>query len=84
VIGVFDADGRVEELDFFEQVGLAFRDPTVNALQCGVRIRNRHKLLPLLQDVEFVAFSWIVQWVRDKTSGAVALGATGSSSVRTA
>jgi cellulose synthase/poly-beta-1,6-N-acetylglucosamine synthase-like glycosyltransferase len=77
VIGVFDADGRVEELDFFEQVGLAFRDPTVNALQCGVRIRNRHKLLPLLQDVEFVAFSWIVQWVRDKTSGAVALGGNG-------
>lgn len=77
VIGVFDADGRVEELDFFEQVGLAFRDPSVNALQCGVRIRNRHKLLPLMQDVEFVAFSWIVQWVRDKTSGAVALGGNG-------
>lgn len=77
VIGVFDADGRVEELDFFEQVGLAFRDPSVNALQCGVRIRNRQKLLPLMQDVEFVAFSWIVQWVRDKTSGAVALGGNG-------
>jgi cellulose synthase/poly-beta-1,6-N-acetylglucosamine synthase-like glycosyltransferase len=77
VIGVFDADGRVGEIDFFEQVGLAFCDPTVNALQCGVRIRNRHKLLPLLQDVEFVAFSWIVQWVRDKTSGAVALGGNG-------
>lgn len=77
VIGVFDADGRLEELDFFEQVGLAFRDPSVNALQCGVRIRNRHKLLPLMQDVEFVAFSWIVQWVRDKTSGAVALGGNG-------
>jgi cellulose synthase/poly-beta-1,6-N-acetylglucosamine synthase-like glycosyltransferase len=77
VIGVFDADGRVEELDFFEQAGLAFRDPSVNALQCGVRIRNRHRLLPLMQDVEFVAFSWIVQWVRDKTSGAVALGGNG-------
>lgn len=77
VIGVFDADGRVEELDFFEQVGVAFRDPSVNAVQCGVRIRNRHKLLPLMQDVEFVAFSWIVQWVRDRTSGAVALGGNG-------
>jgi cellulose synthase/poly-beta-1,6-N-acetylglucosamine synthase-like glycosyltransferase len=77
VIGVFDADGRLEESDFLEQVGLAFTDLSVNALQCGVRIRNRDKLLPALQDVEFIAFSWIVQWVRDKISGAVALGGNG-------
>lgn len=76
-IGVFDADGRPAEPDFLEQVGLAFTDGTVNALQCGVRIRNRSQILPVLQDVEFVAFSWIVQWVRDKTSGAVALGGNG-------
>lgn len=77
VIGVFDADGRLEEPDFLEQVGLAFTDLSVNALQSGVRIRNRHKLLPALQDVEFIAFSWIVQWVRDRVSGAVALGGNG-------
>ncbi|MCS6937474.1 MAG: glycosyltransferase [Candidatus Bipolaricaulota bacterium] len=77
VIGVFDADGRLVEPDFLEQVGLALSDLSVNALQCGVRIRNRHKLLPALQDVEFVAFSWIVQWVRDRVSGAVALGGNG-------
>ncbi len=77
VIGVFDADGRLEEPDFLEQVGLAFSDLSVNALQCGVRIRNRAQLLPALQDVEFIAFSWIVQLVRDKTSGAVALGGNG-------
>ncbi|MCK4394544.1 glycosyltransferase family 2 protein, partial [Candidatus Bipolaricaulota bacterium] len=45
--------------------------------QCGVRIRNGHHLLAALQDVEFTTFSFITQTVRDRTSGAVALGGNG-------
>lgn len=77
VIGLFDADGRAAEDDLFVEVGRAFLDPSVAAVQCGVRIRNRHNVLAALQDVEFATFSYITQMVRDRTSGAVALGGNG-------
>ncbi len=77
VIGVFDADGRPVEDDLFIEVGRVFREDTVAAAQCGVRIRNGHNLLAALQDVEFATFSFITQTVRDRTSGAVALGGNG-------
>jgi len=77
IIGLFDADGRALEDDFFVEVGRAFADSSVSAVQCGVRIRNRDHLLAALQDVEFATFSYITQTVRDRTSGAVALGGNG-------
>lgn len=77
VIGVFDADGEAVEDDLFTEVGRMFADPKVAASQCGVRIRNGHNLLAALQDVEFTTFSFITQTVRDRTSGAVALGGNG-------
>lgn len=77
VIGVFDADGRPREDDLFLRVGQVFSDRRVAAAQCGVRIRNGHNLLAALQDVEFATFSFITQTVRDRTSGAVALGGNG-------
>ncbi len=77
VIGVFDADGRAVEDDLFIEVGRIFGDGSVAAAQCGVRIRNGHNLLAALQDVEFTTFSFITQTVRDRTSGAVALGGNG-------
>ena len=77
IIGVFDADGRPVEGDLFTEVGKLFLDETVSAAQCGVRIRNQRKLISALQDVEFSTFSYITQTVRDRTSGAVALGGNG-------
>lgn len=77
IIGVFDADGRPMEEDFFIEVGRTFTDRTVAAAQCGVRIRNGYHLLAALQDVEFATFSFVTQTVRDRTSGAVALGGNG-------
>lgn len=77
LIGVFDADGQAIEDDFLIEVGKVFGDDTVAAAQCGVRIRNGHNLLAALQDVEFATFSFITQTVRDRTSGAVALGGNG-------
>lgn len=77
VIGLFDADGRAVEDDLLEEVGKTFADGVVAAAQCGVRIRNRQNLLAALQDVEFATFSYITQTVRDRTSGAVALGGNG-------
>jgi cellulose synthase/poly-beta-1,6-N-acetylglucosamine synthase-like glycosyltransferase len=77
IIGVFDADGRAVESDLLTEVGRSFLDPSVAAVQCGVRIRNRNHLLAAFQDVEFATFSYITQTVRDRTSGAVALGGNG-------
>jgi cellulose synthase/poly-beta-1,6-N-acetylglucosamine synthase-like glycosyltransferase len=77
IIGVFDADGRPVEKDFFSRAGELFVDPEVSAAQCGVRIRNKSRLIAALQDVEFSTFSFITQMVRDNTSGAVALGGNG-------
>jgi len=77
VIGVFDADGRAIEDDLLIEAGRVFSDDSVAAAQCGVRIRNGDNLLAALQDVEFATFSFITQTVRDRTSGAVALGGNG-------
>jgi 1,2-diacylglycerol 3-beta-glucosyltransferase len=77
IIGVFDADGRAVEDDLLIEVGRAFSDDSVAAAQCGVRIRNGSNLLAALQDVEFATFSFITQTVRDRTTGAVALGGNG-------
>jgi len=77
VIGVFDADGRPMEDDFLIEVGRVFGDDSVAATQCGVRIRNGYHLLAALQDVEFLAWSFIAQTVRNRISGAVGLGGNG-------
>lgn len=77
LISVFDGDGRPVEDDFFIAAGKIFADSSVAAAQSGVRIHNVHRLLPALQDTEFVAFSEIIQSARDGTSGTVALGGNG-------
>ncbi len=77
IISVFDGDGRPIEKDFFMAAGAMFLDRNVAAVQSGVRIHNTDKLLPALQDTEFICFSSIIQKVRDRTSGAVALGGNG-------
>ncbi len=77
VIGVFDADGRPVEIDLVQRVAELFLDSKVAAVQCGVRIANRHHWLARMQDIEFATFCYIAQWVRDGTTGAVALGGNG-------
>jgi cellulose synthase/poly-beta-1,6-N-acetylglucosamine synthase-like glycosyltransferase len=76
IIQVVDADGRIDAHAFTTVAG-HFVDPSVGAVQIGVRIRNATDgLLPRLQDMEFVAFSGFVQIARDRL-GSVGLGGNG-------
>jgi cellulose synthase/poly-beta-1,6-N-acetylglucosamine synthase-like glycosyltransferase len=53
-----------------------FGDPAVGGVQLPVRIRNRHGLLALMQDVEFWGVSALAQFGR-VGSGTVSLGGNG-------
>lgn len=76
VLGIVDADGRLEE-DCLEIVAPYFTDPTVGTTQIGVRIANADRsLLARMQDMEFVAFTWLVQIARDNL-GSSGLGGNG-------
>lgn len=75
VVGVVDADGRVSR-NLLTEVDRYLADGTSGAVQCRVRIRNRHNLLGLLQDIEFGCVADAAQTVRD-TVGTVALGGNG-------
>jgi cellulose synthase/poly-beta-1,6-N-acetylglucosamine synthase-like glycosyltransferase len=64
IIGVFDADG-IPQADMLRKVSFEFRDPRVGGVQTLVRIRNRRKsFLAKLQDIEFIAFSRVIQFSR--------------------
>ncbi len=66
VLGIVDADGQLEE-HCLERVTPYFGDPSVGMTQIGVRIANADRsLLARMQDMEFVAFSWLVQIARDR------------------
>jgi cellulose synthase/poly-beta-1,6-N-acetylglucosamine synthase-like glycosyltransferase len=76
VIGVVDADGQLDR-ECLQRVAPYFDDPGVGAVQVAVRIANvRRSLLAHMQDVEFVAFSWLVQVARDRL-GSLGLGGNG-------
>ena len=76
VLGIVDADGRLET-DCLEVVAPFFSDPMVGTTQIGVRIANAGRsLLARLQDMEFVAFTWLVQIARDHL-GSSGLGGNG-------
>lgn len=75
VIGVIDADGRVSH-NLLTEVDRYLADGTSGAVQCRVRIRNRHSLLGLLQDIEFGCVADAAQTLRDIV-GTVALGGNG-------
>ena len=77
IIGVFDADGTPEK-NMLGKMSYQFRDKKVGAAQAMVRIGNRRdSLLARLQDVEFVTFAKVTQFVRNIFKGAVALGGNG-------
>ena len=76
VIGIFDADGRIEPNALFE-VGSHFRNPKMGAVQIGVRMYNaKENLLTRVQDFEFVTFTEVFQRGRQKV-GSVGLGGNG-------
>jgi len=77
IIGVFDADGH-PQADMLRKVSYEFRDPRVGGVQTLVRIRNRGtSFLAKLQDIEFIAFSRVIQFSRTFFKGSVALGGNG-------
>ncbi len=77
VIGVFDADA-VPDSNMLRNVSNEFSDPRVGGVQTLVRISNRKRsFLAKLQDMEFLAFSRLLQFSRTVFGGAVALGGNG-------
>jgi cellulose synthase/poly-beta-1,6-N-acetylglucosamine synthase-like glycosyltransferase len=77
IIGVFDADA-VPRRDVLKAVSTEFKNPKVGGVQTMVRIINRKKsFLAKLQDIEFIAFSHVMQFSRNSFGGSVALGGNG-------
>ena len=76
VIGVMDADGRLDRARPHE-TGRLFGNSRVGGVQIGVTITNAGAgLLPRCQDIEFVGFSHLAQAARDRI-GSVGLGGNG-------
>lgn len=75
VVGVIDGDGRGAD-DMLRKVAAFFANDNVGAVQCRVRIHNRHTLLGFLQDVEFSCVADASQRLRD-IFGSVGLGGNG-------
>jgi cellulose synthase/poly-beta-1,6-N-acetylglucosamine synthase-like glycosyltransferase len=75
LICVMDADGRLSH-GGVRQVMPLFDDPAVGGVQIPVRIRNRHRLITVLQDLEFWTLSAVSQLGRMRTQ-TVSLGGNG-------
>lgn len=73
IIGVSDADGKYSK-ELFKNVLRRFKEENCDAVQCAVRIKNNYFLLTKFQDLEFLAFSKVVQKVREHIDGTVFLG----------
>jgi 1,2-diacylglycerol 3-beta-glucosyltransferase len=76
VVVVVDADGRLDP-HAIDQVRPYFADPSIGAVQIGVRINNRqHSWLARMQDMEFVIYTEVFQRGR-RHLGSVGLGGNG-------
>ncbi len=75
VLGIVDADGLLDS-DVLGHMAGHFADPGVGAIQIGVRISQRGRLLRQLQDFEFVVFARVIQKARNHI-GSVGLGGNG-------
>jgi cellulose synthase/poly-beta-1,6-N-acetylglucosamine synthase-like glycosyltransferase len=76
VVVVVDADGRLDPQSI-EQVRPYFADPSIGAVQIGVRINNREQSrLARMQDMEFVIYTEVFQRGR-RHLGSVGLGGNG-------
>lgn len=76
IVGVIDADGAGSRTMISDTVDRYFGDPVVGAVQCRVRIKNRYRLLGLLQDIEFACVANASQVFRDLVDS-VGLGGNG-------
>lgn len=74
-VGIIDGDGQ-GSVNILLEVSRMLRDPRVGAVQVQVRIRNRHKLLGAVQDLEFGAIVNACQTLRDALD-TVGLGGNG-------
>ncbi len=75
IVCVMDADGVIDE-QAVDRVLPYFLDRQVAGCQILVRIRNRHKLIGRMQDVEFTTFTELVQSGRQNI-GSSGLGGNG-------
>jgi cellulose synthase/poly-beta-1,6-N-acetylglucosamine synthase-like glycosyltransferase len=76
IVVVVDADGRLDPQSI-EEVKPYFADPTIGAVQIGVRINNREQSrLARMQDMEFVIYTEVFQRGR-RHLGSVGLGGNG-------
>ena len=75
IVGVLDADGRLSP-NTVAAVLERFDRPAVGGVQLPVRVRNKEKFLPRMQDFEFWGMSAIAQMARVRTRS-VSLGGNG-------
>lgn len=75
ILGVMDGDGRPSG-NLVAEATKVFSDKRVGAAQAGVRIGNRDRLLPFMQDVEFSSLVSAMQNSREYL-GTVGLGGNG-------
>lgn len=75
VVCIIDGDGRPSENLLAEAVRV-FCQPAIGAAQARIRIMNRERLLPLMQDLEFAATVGAMQNAREYF-GSVGLGGNG-------
>ncbi len=75
VLGIIDGDGQGSR-NILLEVSRMLRDTAIGAVQVQVRIRNRHKLLGAVQDLEFGTIVNACQSLRDVLD-TVGLGGNG-------
>lgn len=75
IIGILDGDGHLSK-NAIPELCKVFSDPNVSAAQCRVSIKNNHKILTLLQDIEFFTMISDLQNTRGYTQS-VGLGGNG-------
>ncbi|MBC1335601.1 glycosyltransferase family 2 protein [Listeria booriae] len=75
ILTVIDGDGRPSQ-NLLLEADKMFADPAVGAAQTRIRITNRHKLMPMMQDIEFFSTVSSIQNSREYTDS-VGLGGNG-------
>lgn len=76
IVAVIDGDGRASANLIRDMVDAYFSRPRIGGLQCRVRIKNRQRLLGLLQDIEFACVANASQIFRDLVDS-VGMGGNG-------
>ncbi|EUJ42731.1 glycosyltransferase family 2 protein [Listeria riparia] len=75
ILTVIDGDGRPSD-NLLTEANRVFRDTAVGAAQARIRITNRKRILPMMQDIEFYSTVAAIQNSREYTES-VGLGGNG-------